>query len=117
MSELESERETESHHSGAQLWKGALHFRSSLWCSANHNALGQLANQSGLCLSEGGTLCLREAGHRGPTIMCFLNIKACQHILLHQIMIFKKASYDPFKPMNAALLETMSFKMSFKIHK
>ncbi len=31
--------------------------------------------------------------------MCFLNIKACQHILLHQIhkiMIFKKASYDPF---------------------
>ncbi len=47
---------------------------------------------------------LREAGHSGPTIMnsilkimCFLNIKACQHILLHQIhkiMIFKKASYD-----------------------
>ncbi len=30
-------------------------------------------------------------------IMCFLNIKACQNILLHQIMIFKKASYDPFK--------------------
>ncbi len=33
-------------------------------------------------------------------IMCFLNIKACQHILLHQIhkiMLFKKASYDPFK--------------------
>ncbi len=32
-------------------------------------------------------------------IMCFLNIKACQHILLHQIhkiMIFKKVSYDPF---------------------
>ncbi len=32
--------------------------------------------------------------------MCFLNIKACQCILLHQIhktMIFKKASYDPFK--------------------
>ncbi len=29
-----------------------------------------------------------------------LYIKACQHILLHQthkIMIFKKASYDPFK--------------------
>ncbi len=49
---------------------------------------------------------LREAGHRGTTIMysiwkimCFLNIKACQHILLHQIhklMIFKIASYDPF---------------------
>ncbi len=33
-------------------------------------------------------------------IMCFLNIKACQHILVHQIhkiMIFKIASYDPFK--------------------
>ncbi len=32
--------------------------------------------------------------------MCFLNIKACQHILLHQIhkiIIFKKASYDHFK--------------------
>ncbi len=30
--------------------------------------------------------------------MCFLNIKACQHILLHQIqkIIFKIASYDPF---------------------
>ncbi len=27
-----------------------------LWCSANHNALCQLANQSTLCLSEGGTL-------------------------------------------------------------
>ncbi len=26
-----------------------------LWCSANHNALSQLANQSRLCLSEGGT--------------------------------------------------------------
>ncbi len=29
---------------------------SCLWCSANHNALCQLANQSRLCLSEGGTL-------------------------------------------------------------
>ncbi len=65
-----------------RLWKGVLHFRRSLWC-------------------------LREAGHRGPTIMysiekimCFMNIKACLHILLHQIhkiMISKKASYDPFK--------------------
>ncbi len=30
---------------------------------------------------------------------CFLNIKSCQHILLHQIhkiMIFKIASYNPF---------------------
>ncbi len=25
----------------------------------------------------------------------FLNIKACQHILLHQIIIFEKAPYDP----------------------
>ncbi len=33
-------------------------------------------------------------------IMCFFNIKACQHILSHQIhkiITFKKASYDPFK--------------------
>ncbi len=29
---------------------------SCLWCSANHNAMCQLANQSRLCLSEGGTL-------------------------------------------------------------
>ncbi len=60
----------------SRLWKGALHFRRGLRCSANHNALCQLANQNNL------------------------NIKACQHILLHQIhkiMIFKKASYDPFK--------------------
>ncbi len=27
-----------------------------LWCSANHNALCQLANQSRLCLLEGGAL-------------------------------------------------------------
>ncbi len=57
------------------------------------------------CRKEG--LCrkrLRKAGHRETTIMysiwkimCFLNIKACTHILLHQIMIVKKASYDPFK--------------------
>ncbi len=51
------------------------------------------------CQKEG--LC-REAGHRGPTamysivqIMCFLNIKAFQHILLHQIMIFKKSIIWP----------------------
>ncbi len=29
-----------------ELWKGALDFRRGLWCLANHNALGQLANQS-----------------------------------------------------------------------
>ncbi len=48
---------------------------------------------------------LREAGHRGPTItysiwkiLCFWSIKACQHILLHQIhkiMIFKKSIIWP----------------------
>ncbi len=72
-----------------------------LWC--------QLANQSRLRLSEGGTLLktqrLRETEHRGPkimysiwNIMCFLNIKSCQHILLHQIhkmMIFKKHHMTP----------------------
>ncbi len=36
--------------------KGCYISDSCLWCSANHNALGQLANQSRLCLSEGGTL-------------------------------------------------------------
>ncbi len=44
-----------------------------LWCSVNHNALCQLANQSILSLLEGGALwkttCFREAVHRGPTIM------------------------------------------------
>ncbi len=36
--------------------KGRYISDSCLWCSANHNALGQLANQSRLRLSEGGTL-------------------------------------------------------------
>ncbi len=36
--------------------KGALRFRCGLWCLVNHNALCQLANQSRLHLSEGGTL-------------------------------------------------------------
>ncbi len=35
---------------------------SCLWCLANHNALCQLANQSRLCLLEGGTL-LKTKGH------------------------------------------------------
>ncbi len=76
-------------------------------------------NQSRLRLSEGGTLKkmkrLREVGHRGPTILysilkiyIFFFIKACQHILLYKIMIFKKASYNPFKtrprPPKTALL-------------
>ncbi len=36
--------------------KGRYISDARLWCSANHNALGQLANQSRLCLSEGGAL-------------------------------------------------------------
>ncbi len=40
----------------SRLWKGELYFRRGFWCLANHNALCQLANQSRLCLSEGGTL-------------------------------------------------------------
>ncbi len=36
--------------------KGRYISDSCLQCSANHNALCQLANQSRLCLSEGGTL-------------------------------------------------------------
>ncbi len=81
----------------------AVTFPTCLWCSANHNALGQLTNQSRLSLSEGGALLkmtrLREAGHRGTTIIYSINITACQHIFLHQIhkiMIFKIASYPPF---------------------
>ncbi len=35
--------------------KGRYISDSCLWCSANHNALRQLANQSRLRLSEGGT--------------------------------------------------------------
>ncbi len=36
--------------------KGRYISDACLWFSANHNALGQLANQSRLCLSEGGAL-------------------------------------------------------------
>ncbi len=36
--------------------KGRYISDACLWCSSNHNALGQLANQSRLCLSEGGAL-------------------------------------------------------------
>ncbi len=53
--------------------KGRFISYSCFCCSANHNALGQLVNQCRLCLSEGWTFlktkCLREARHRGPTIM------------------------------------------------
>ncbi len=41
-----------SNHYG----KGHYISDARLWCSANHNALGQLANQSRLCLLEGGAL-------------------------------------------------------------
>ncbi len=34
--------------------KGRSFSDACLWCSANHNALGQLANQSTLGMSEGG---------------------------------------------------------------
>ncbi len=47
--------------------KGCYISEECLRCSANHNALCQLANQSRLRLSEGGTL--RKAGHRGLKIM------------------------------------------------
>ncbi len=36
--------------------KGRYISDACLWCSANYTALGQLANQSRLCLSEGGAL-------------------------------------------------------------
>ncbi len=42
----------EARHYG----KGRYISNSCLWCSANHNALCQLANQSRLHLSEGGSL-------------------------------------------------------------
>ncbi len=41
-------------------------------------------------------------------IMCFLNIKACQHILLHQIITFK-ASNDPFNVYFNAMLCLIDF--------
>ncbi len=43
----------------AKAWdygKGRYIFDLCLWCSSNHIALCQLANQSRLCLLEGGTL-------------------------------------------------------------
>ncbi len=90
--------------------KGCYISDACLWCSANHNALGQLDNQS------------RE--HRWTTIMysiwkimCFFNIKACQCILLHQIhkiMIFKIASYDPFKEHKSVFVLWISLKKRTK---
>ncbi len=97
------------------LWKGALHFsyiflvvfgQSQCTVPVWPIRADCTCRKEGLCRK---TTRLREAGHRWPTIMysiwkimCFLNIKACQHISvtqnqIHKIMIFKKASYDPFK--------------------
>ncbi len=36
--------------------KGRYISDARLWCSANHDALGQLTNQIRLCSSEGGAL-------------------------------------------------------------
>ncbi len=68
---------------------------------------------------------LREAGHRGTTIMysickimCFLNNKECQHILLHQIhkiVIFKIALYDPFILKNINYFYLAKFRMKFPL--
>ncbi len=58
--------------------KGRYISNACLWCSANHNALGQLANRSKLCLSEGGALkkmtLLRESGHRA--MGCWIGVAA-----------------------------------------
>ncbi len=40
--------------------KGRYFSDACLWCSANHNALGQLANQSRLGMSEGGA-CIKRS--------------------------------------------------------
>ncbi len=45
--------------------KGRYISDTCLWCSANHNVLCQLANQSRLCLSEGGACVENEAFERG----------------------------------------------------
>ncbi len=93
------------------LWRGVLHFRCVLVVFGQSQCTGSVgqSEQTALVVRRDFVENEAEAGHRGPTIMysiwkimCFLNIKACQHILLHQIhklMIFKKASYDPFKVM------------------
>ncbi len=74
-----------------------------------------------LRLSEWGTLFegLREAGHKGPTIihsywkiMCFFNIKACQHILLHQIMIFSNFEIKIFFSQTPGILRETVLNLS-----
>ncbi len=62
-------------------------------------------------------MCLREAGHRGTTIMYNIYVKksyvffeACHFILLHEIhkiLIFKIASYDPFKCFSNKVLKIL----------
>ncbi len=93
--------------------KGALHFRLVLVVFGQSQctvSAGQSEQTVLVRRRDFVEKCLREAGHRETTIMysiwkimCFLNIKSCQHILLHQIhkiTIFKKASYDPFNSSN-----------------
>ncbi len=94
----------------SRLWKGALYFRLVLVVFGQSQCTVPVGQSEQTALVGMRyfvkTKRLREAGHRGPTIMysiwkiCFFYIKTCQHILLHQIhkiMIFKKASNDPFK--------------------
>ncbi len=101
----------------SRLWKGALHF--DVACGVRpitmHCASWPIRAH---CAFVKERLCINRSvwERRGIEdlqyvqywkIMCFLNIKACQHILLHQkhkIMIFKKASYDPFKTWITILL-------------
>ncbi len=45
--------------------KGRYISDACLWCSANHNALCQLANESRLLLSEGGALKKKKVFERG----------------------------------------------------
>ncbi len=90
----------------SRLWKGALHFRRVLAVFGQSQCSGSVGQSEQTALVGRRDFVENEAFERGPTIMysiwktmCFLNIEACQHILLHQIhkiMIFKKPSYDPF---------------------
>ncbi len=108
----------------SQLWKGVL--LSEVACGVRPitmHCAGWPIRADCACRKEG--LCRKrrvwEAGHRGTTIMysiwkkiCFLNTKACQHIFLpqiHKIMIFKKASNDPFKKFPCRYNLDMSMKL------
>ncbi len=74
-----------------------------LWVSWPIRGTDFACRKEDLCRKRCVLKTMREAGHRENIIvysirkiMCFFNIKACQNILLHQIQIFKKASYNPF---------------------